>query len=98
MIGALGAAATDRPFQPWLNVYDPRDFVAFIAEGVWPGETGIVDHEVDLDIGFPHAHGPTYFMRPDVFPAIFDFLDRLPDRPSTWIRDGQRAVALPPGG
>jgi hypothetical protein len=76
--GALGPAATARPFQPWLNVYDPRDLLAFLAEGVWPDQPGIVDHEVDLDIGFPHAHGQTYFLRADVFPAIFDLLDRLP--------------------
>jgi hypothetical protein len=60
------------PFQPWLNIYDPRDFFAFVAERVWPAESGIVDRRVDLGLGFPAVHGPAYLSDPTVFDAIFE--------------------------
>jgi hypothetical protein len=68
-IDALGSG--DRPpFQPWLNIYDPRDFFAFVAEPIWPSGSDIVDHRVDLGLGFPAVHGPAYFSDPQVFDAI----------------------------
>jgi hypothetical protein len=68
--GALGID-TSPPFQPWLNIYDERDFFAFVAQPVWPDEPGIRDHRVDLGLGFPEAHGPAYLAHPAVFEAIF---------------------------
>lgn len=76
-IGALGAlgepgeASGDRlPFQPWLNVYDPRDFLAFVARPVWPDQSGIRDLAVDNGAGFPDSHGATYLSRPELYQAI----------------------------
>ena len=43
--GGLGEDASRPPFQPWLNFYDQRDFLAFIAEPVWPGEPGSTTSE-----------------------------------------------------
>jgi hypothetical protein len=58
------------PFQPWLNIYDPRDFFGFVAKPIWPDQPGIVDHRVDLGLGFPEVHGPAYFSAQSVFDAI----------------------------
>jgi hypothetical protein len=67
--GGLGADGRP-PFQPWLNIYDQRDFLAFIARPVWPAETGIEDLRVDLGLGFPEVHGPAYLSSTIVFQAI----------------------------
>lgn len=58
------------PFQPWLNIYDRRDLLGFVARPVWPDQEGITDFEVDLGVGFPDAHGATYLASPAVFEAI----------------------------
>jgi hypothetical protein len=68
--GGLGADPSP-PFQPWLNIYDRRDFFGFVAQPVWPSEPGIRDVQVDLGLGFPEVHGPAYFDSRDVFDAIF---------------------------
>jgi hypothetical protein len=38
--GGLGDDPTP-PFQPWLNIYDQRDFLGFEAQRVWPDQKGI---------------------------------------------------------
>jgi hypothetical protein len=68
--GALGTSVGP-PFQPWLNIYDERDFLAFLAAPMWPDEPGIEDRRVDLGLGFPEAHGPAYLADQAVFDAIF---------------------------
>jgi hypothetical protein len=68
--GGLGTDPT-APFQPWLNIYDRRDFFGFVAQPVWPDAPGITDVRVDLGLGFPEVHGPAYFDSPAVFEAIF---------------------------
>jgi hypothetical protein len=70
-IRALDDDASPPPFQPWLNIYDRRDFFGFIAQPIWPDQPGIQDHRVDLGLGFPEVHGPAYFDDPSVFDAIF---------------------------
>ena len=69
-IGALDDDGSPPPFQPWLNIYDLRDFLAFVAQPIWPDTPGIQDHEVDLRLGFPEVHGPAYLSEPAVFDAI----------------------------
>jgi hypothetical protein len=68
--GGLGVDVRP-PFQPWLNIYDRRDALAFIARPVWPDEPGIEDLRVDLGLGFPEVHGPAYLSDRNVFDAIF---------------------------
>ncbi len=70
-IRALDDEESPPPFQPWLNIYDQRDFLGFMAQPIWPDAPGIQDHPVDLQLGFPEVHGPAYFSEPAVFDAIF---------------------------
>jgi hypothetical protein len=58
------------PFTPWLNIYDRRDLLGFVAQRVWPDVPAITDVEVDLDLGFPDAHGGAYLGNAQVFAAI----------------------------
>jgi hypothetical protein len=70
--GALEPLERDgplRPFTPWLNFYDRRDLLGFVVSRVWP-DRGISDHEIDLGVGFPDAHGGAYLSNPDVFSVI----------------------------
>jgi len=73
VLQTLGALGDDTAplFAPWLNIYDRRDFLAFVAQPVWPDVSGIRDHRVDLGLGFPEVRGPAYFSEPTVFDAIF---------------------------
>lgn len=66
----LGQPGSPPPFQPWLNVYDRRDFLSFVAAPVWPGERGITDVEVDSGLGFPDSHGVAYLSNPAVYRHI----------------------------
>jgi hypothetical protein len=68
--GGLGVDARP-PFQPWLNIYDRRDVLAFIARPVWPDRPGVEDVRVDLGLGFPEVHGPAYLSDRSVFDAMF---------------------------
>jgi hypothetical protein len=87
-IGALDDATEPPPFTPWLNIYDRRDFFAFIAQPVWPDVPGITDHRVDLGKGFPEVHGPAYFMDDQVFDAILG-------HPALAARSGTSGPAQP---
>jgi hypothetical protein len=66
----LRQADSPPPFQPWLNVYDRRDFLSFVAGPVWPGVEGITDREVDGGLGFPDSHGVAYLSNPEVYRHI----------------------------
>jgi hypothetical protein len=66
----LGRTGSRPPFQPWLNIYDRRDFLGFVAGPVWPTERGIVDREVDPGLGFPDSHGSAYLSNPEVYRHI----------------------------
>jgi hypothetical protein len=49
------------PFGPWWNVYDPRDFLSFLAEPIFRRyETRIEDVRVESGEPFPDSHG-TYW-------------------------------------
>jgi hypothetical protein len=54
------------PFTPWLNIYNPQDFLSFCAERVFPAVAGICDQEVEPGVPFPASHsaywhhGPVY--------------------------------------
>lgn len=45
-----------RPFTPWLNIYNRRDFLSFCAKKVFPKEREIQDQEVDPGVPFPESH------------------------------------------
>jgi hypothetical protein len=61
------------PFAPWLNVYNRRDLLSFCAERVFPGQTGIVDAEVEAKAPFPASHS-AYWREARTFELIRDHL------------------------
>lgn len=45
------------PLTPWLNFYNPNDFLAFCAERVFPAREGIRDEAIaPPGVPFPAAH------------------------------------------
>ena len=44
------------PFSPWLNIYNRRDLLSFVAKGVWPSAKDLTDIEVDPRVPFPQSH------------------------------------------
>ena len=57
---------------PWTNFYDPRDLLAYVGAGVFPGR--VADIAVPSGNPFPYAHGD-YFGNP----AFYDrFLELVP--------------------
>jgi hypothetical protein len=39
----------------WLNIWDPNDFLSFLAKGVFP-DGGVEDFEAESGVPFPDAH------------------------------------------
>ena len=54
-------------FPQWLNIYDLRDFLSYIGEGVFPGK--LTDVEVNNRQPFPEAHG-AYWANAETWNAI----------------------------
>ncbi len=52
----------------WLNIYDPRDFLSYLARGVFHGPR-ITDERVDNGQPFPQAHS-SYWQNDRVWEAI----------------------------
>ena len=66
------------PFSPWLNIYNPRDPLAFVGADVFgwasrPPE----DHQIDEPRDLLGAH-TDYDARPEVYRAIANVLKELP--------------------
>jgi hypothetical protein len=60
-LGALWSLEPGTPdlpdhFPRWLNVYDPFDFLSYVAAGVFPGGK-VQDYRVDSFQPFPQSHG-----------------------------------------
>jgi len=71
---------------PWLNVYDTRDFLSFVAEPLFrrsDGLASVVDLRVQSGKDFPKSHG-TYWELPPVWDAIATAF--------TWRRTDQLTV------
>ncbi len=54
-------------FPQWLNIYDLRDFLSYVGEGVFPEK--VVDVKVDNRQPFPAAHG-AYWANEETWDAI----------------------------
>jgi hypothetical protein len=57
---------------PWLNIYDSRDFLSFVAEPLFrrsDGLASVVDLRVHSDKDFPESHS-AYWDQPAVWDAI----------------------------
>lgn len=63
--------AQPAPFTPWLNFYNPRDFLSFCAARIFPGVAGIRDVEIDPGVPFPESHS-AYWVHDPVYEAIVD--------------------------
>ncbi|QIQ01575.1 hypothetical protein [Streptomyces liangshanensis] len=76
-LGALaGLEPGDRlpaDFPRWLNIYDRRDVLSYLAEPVFPGDGRITDHEVRSGMPFPVSHS-AYWKLPSVFERIAEAL------------------------
>ncbi len=74
-IGALASLEPPEPlpehFPSWLNIYDPRDFLGYVGQEVFPGR--VTDIEVDNRQPFPQAHS-AYWGNSEVWAAVGDFL------------------------
>jgi hypothetical protein len=74
-IGALTSLEPPDPlpghFPSWLNIYDPRDFLGYVGQDVFPGR--VTDVEVDNRQPFPQAHS-AYWGNRAVWAAVSDFL------------------------
>jgi hypothetical protein len=74
-IDALAALPYGKPlpdqFPAWLNIYDGRDFLSYIAAGVFPGR--VTDQRVDNGQPFPQAHS-AYWRNDVVWRHIRGFL------------------------
>jgi hypothetical protein len=57
-------------FPAWLNVYDPRDLLAFLASPVFPEA---VDHRLDNRAPFPRSHS-AYFGNPEFYRRVAEAL------------------------
>ncbi|MGW5636326.1 hypothetical protein [Streptomyces sp. NPDC003832] len=76
----LGALAGLEPgdqlpsgFPDWLNIYDRRDVLSYLAEPVFRGDARVTDHEVCSDMPFPVSHSAYWKLAP-VFQRIAEAL------------------------
>lgn len=73
--GSLPSLAHPQPLPPhvpdWLNLYDPRDLLAYLGAGLFPGR--VTDVSVDSRQPFPAAHS-AYWTNPAVYRHIVDHL------------------------
>lgn len=64
-------------FPKWLNIYDPRDLLSYVAEEVFKFEgkpkPDIRDEEVDNGLPFPDAHSG-YWANPKTWDLLFSVL------------------------
>jgi hypothetical protein len=58
---------------PWLNLYDPHDFLSYIGASIFPG--GVVDRLVNNRQAFPASHS-AYWSNSEVWAAIHSTLPR----------------------
>jgi pimeloyl-ACP methyl ester carboxylesterase len=74
-IDALSALPYGKPlpdqFPAWLNIYDSRDFLSYIAAGVFPDR--VTDKRVDNRQPFPLVHS-AYWCNAAVWQHIREFL------------------------
>jgi hypothetical protein len=76
-LGALWSLEPGTPdlpghFPRWLNVYDPYDFLSYVAAGVFPSGK-VQDHRVDSYQPFPQSHG-AYWTDSSMWTTIRSFI------------------------
>lgn len=58
-------------FPPWLNLYDPHDFLSYVGALIFPGR--VKDVEAASGQPFPVAHS-AYWSNPEVWTQVAEFL------------------------
>ena len=53
--------------ETWLNIYDLRDLLSYVGEGIFPGR--VKDVPVNNGVSFPAAHS-AYWRNPETWDAI----------------------------
>ena len=57
----------------WVNVYDPRDFLSYMGQDVFPSVSGgpppVADRMVDSGLTFPDSHSG-YWENPQTWAAV----------------------------
>ncbi|MCX5336790.1 alpha/beta fold hydrolase [Streptomyces sp. NBC_00140] len=51
-------------FPDWLNIYDRKDLLSYLAEPVFPGDPRVTDHEVHSRQPFPVSHSAYWKLDP----------------------------------
>ena len=75
------------PFTPWLNFYNPNDFLAFCAKPLFPDDPGVIEEAIEPPgIPFPAAHS-AYWTQNRIYERINQVLNSLSAGAST--QDGQ---------
>ncbi|MGV9454526.1 alpha/beta fold hydrolase [Streptomyces sp. NPDC003635] len=76
-LGALAGlepgSALPSGFPDWLNIYDRRDLLSYLAEPVFPKDARVTDHEVVSRQPFPLSHS-AYWRHDPVFDRIAEAL------------------------
>ncbi len=67
------AIALPGEFPPWLNFYDPSDFLSFRVEDLFDAPNGIEDFEIRSRAPFPDAHG-AYFRQDRMYYKLIEFM------------------------
>lgn len=73
--GRGNADALPVGFPAWLNLYDPRDLLSFVASPVFPGAR-IFDQDIHSGQPFPHSHG-AYWTNQATWAAIKRHIESL---------------------
>jgi hypothetical protein len=68
----FGKPLPDHFPRKWLNIWDPNDFLSFLAEGIFSKEA-VTDHEVQSGVPFPDSHS-AYWDQEAVWTKIGSFL------------------------
>ena len=76
-IGALQQLEYGEPLpshfpKKWLNIYDIRDYLSYVGEGLFPGQ--VVDKLVNNGEPFPESHGAYWEKKSAIWEAIAHFL------------------------
>jgi hypothetical protein len=80
VLTGLRAADSLRPdFPPWLNIYDPRDYLSFIASEIFPLPQ-VKDVPVNNRQPFPQAHSSYWSKNAQTWEAIVTWLDTVVPR------------------
>lgn len=63
----------NKPFLPWLNIYNRQDLLSFCAQRVFVNSKGIIDEPISARVPFPMSHS-AYWVQDRVYQLVKDHL------------------------